>query len=49
MFQTVHTEGTAPDQALRLEERVSALVLDGQEDHVAGFGILPAEMSRLAA
>ena len=42
-------DSTAPDQALRLEERVSALVLAGEEDHVAGFGILPAEMLRLAA
>ena len=49
VFKTVHTEGRAPDQALRLEERVSALVLAGQEDHVAGFWILPAAMSRLAA
>ena len=39
----------APDQTLRLEERVSALVLAGEEDHVAGLGILPAEMLRLAA
>ena len=39
----------APDQALRLEERVSALVLAGEEDHVAGLGILPAETLRLAA
>ena len=41
-------ESTAPDQALRLEERIAALVLAGEEDHVAGFGILPAEMLRAA-
>ena len=40
-------EGAAPYQALRLEESVSALVLAGQEDHMAGFGILPAEALRL--
>ena len=34
-------DSTAPDQALRLEECVSALVLAGEEDHMAGFGILP--------